>query len=441
MIKTSPPRVPVVHVIGGGTVNQVRPHMSLVAEAYGETARAVANLAQYAWRDVEVRLHLTKMATGGSNRDLNTVDDMERLLKSIVADPATKVIFMSAAVMDFNGHILDGSVPTESGLTAPRLRTRGTGPCLMELTPSKKLLQEVRKYRKDIFLVGFKTTSNETEDEQFRQGLTLLKESSANIVLANDIRTRTNMIIVPERSRYCVTKDRGQVLEQLVDMAQKRSRLTFTRSTVVDGAPVSWHSDQVPHALRAVVNHCVKRGAYKPFLGRTEGHFAVKIGEGKFLSSIRKTDINKVHETGMVLVESSGNDSVVAHGARPSVGGQSQRIVFAQHPGVQCIVHFHCPMRAGSTVPVRSQREFECGSHECGRNTSNGMREFRLPNGQSLQAVMLDQHGPNVAFSVDTDPSEVIRFIEENFMLEAITDGSTETKQKPFVPEVGILHP
>lgn len=311
----------------------------------------------------------------------------------------------------------------------------------MELTPTRKLLQEIRKYRKDIFLVAFKTTSNGSEDEQFMQGLTLLKESSANLVLANDIRTRTNMIVVPERSRYCVTKDRDKVLRQLVDMAHRRSQLTFTRSTVVEGAPVPFDSDQVPTALRAVVDHCVRRGAYKPFLGRTEGHFAVKIGEGRFLSSIRKTDINKIRETGMVLVHSDGDHSVIAHGARPSVGGQSQRIVFADHPDVQCIVHFHCPMRPGSRVPVRSQREFECGSHECGRNTSDGMVEFRLPNGQSLQAVMLDQHGPNVAFSVDMDPLEVIRFIEENFVLEGITDGSEVRSSRAPAPEIGSLHP
>jgi len=245
------------------------------------------------------------------------------------------------------------------------------------------------------------------------------------MVLANDIRTRVNMIIVPERSRYCVTKDRTEVLRQLVSMAHMRSQLTFTRSTVINGSPVPFQSSQVPASLRAVVDYCVRRGAYKPFLGRTEGHFAVKIGDGRFLSSIRKTDINKIHETGMVLVESSGDDSVIAHGARPSVGGQSQRIVFADHPDVQCIVHFHCPKRPESSVPFRSQKEFECGSHECGRNTSSGMVEFRLRNGQSVKAVMLDQHGPNIAFDVNVDPAEVIRFIEENFVLDAITDGGS----------------
>lgn len=174
----------------------------------------------------------------------------------------------------------------------------------------------------------------------------------------------------------------------------------------------------MPEALRRVVDHCIARGAYKPFLGATVGHFAVKLGDGRFLTSRRKTDFNRLHEVGLVLVEARGESEVVAHGSRPSVGGQSQRIVFAEHPGLDCIVHFHCPLRDGSPVPVRSQRPFECGSHECGKNTSDGLRPFG-----DAWAVMLDRHGPNVVFSRDADPERVIRFIEESFDLAGTTAG------------------
>jgi hypothetical protein len=201
-------------------------------------------------------------------------------------------------------------------------------------------------------------------------------------------------------------------------MALLRSHLTFTRSTVIPGAPVPWSSELVPDTLRKVVDHCVARGAYKPFLGATVGHFAVKIGEGRFLTSRRKTDFNRLSQVGLVLVEARGEHEVVAHGSRPSVGGQSQRIIFAEHPGLDCIVHFHCPIRPGSPVPVRSQRPFECGSHECGKNTSDGLKPFG-----DVWAVMLDRHGPNVVFSRDADPATVIRFIEENFDLTGTTAG------------------
>jgi hypothetical protein len=115
------------------------------------------------------------------------------------------------------------------------------------------------------------------------------------------------------------------------------------------------------------------------------------------------------------------------------VGGQSQRIIFADHPDKDCIVHFHCPLRAGSRVPVRTQRPFECGSHECGKNTSDGLAHF-----DDIAAVMLERHGPNVVFSRHADPARVIRFIEENFDLSGTTAGfSLPPPMAPFPPLAG----
>jgi hypothetical protein len=118
------------------------------------------------------------------------------------------------------------------------------------------------------------------------------------------------------------------------------------------------------------------------------------------------------------LFFTDGPDSVTAYGAKPSVGGQSQRIVFHDHTDYDCIVHFHCPIKEGSLVPVASQREFECGSHECGKNTSNHLKKFG-----NLSAVYLDQHGPNIVFHHSINPEEVISFIDCNFDLSKKTGG------------------
>jgi hypothetical protein len=228
------------------------------------------------------------------------------------------------------------------------------------------------------------------------------------------------MIIVPEEARYCVTNNRKEVLEELVKIALLRSTLTFTRSTVVAGNPCEWDSLLVPDALREVVNYCVEKGAYKKFRGVTAGHFAVKLSETKFLSSRRKTDLGDIKNVGLVLVETDGPDRVIAYGSKPSVGGQSQRIVFSDHPDFDSIVHFHCPKKENSLVPTISQKEYECGSHECGKNTSNGLKSFGR-----LKAVFLDNHGPNVVFN-SSDPGiaeEVKTFIENNFDLSQKTGG------------------
>jgi len=434
-----------IHVLGGGTVFDVRSHLALCAPAFGNTARQMTGIfkmlkgehsrVEYtkeghprihkegAQHHMDVVLHLTELAQPYVNKGqkLRTNEDVEALVDTLIADPTTKIIIFNVAMCDF-----EGKVGYEAGKYAPRLSTREPGFKSINLTPAPKVIQKIRAKRKDILLVGFKTTTGATEDEQYIAGLNLLKEASCNLVLANDVQTRLNMIITPEEARYHVTEDRDEVLRNLADMALLRSHLTFTRSTVVDAEPVPWDSEEVFPTLRTVVNWCIEQGAYKPFRGATVGHFACKIGEQEFLTSRRKTNFNDLPELGLVRVKTDGPDSVIAYGFKPSVGGQSQRLVFEAHAGLDCIVHFHCPLKAESrdAIPVRSQREYECGSHECGKNTSDGLAEFG-----NLKAVMLDQHGPNIVFNHGIDPQEVIDFIEANFDLMGKTGGYVDLGQ------------
>lgn len=411
------PDIRKIHIIGGGTVFHVQNHLALCAPAYGSTAKRLHELFAARFDKMDVQLHLTKMAGTHPAKSMwqgETNDDVEALLERIIDDQATKIVVMNAALCDFTATL---SHRAEIGKYAGRLNSRGDLPSI-ELKAADKLVKKIRETRKDILLIAFKTTCGLDEDAQYRAGLELLKSSSCNIVVANDTASRINMIITPEEARYTITCDRDAVLTSLVEMAFYRSHLTFTRSTVVDGSPVPWSDDRVPETLRRVVEHCINNGAYKKFRNSTVGHFACKIDDSTFLSSIRKTDLNDIAVNGLVLVKSSGPDSVIAHGAKPSVGGQSQRIVFSDNPELDCIVHFHCPMKPGSVVPVRQQFMYECGSHECGENTSAGLTKFG-----DLKAVYLDNHGPNIVFHHSIDPNAVIDFIDKNFDLSSKTGG------------------
>lgn len=424
------------HIIGGGTLFHVRPHLAIAAPARGTVAKKLYGILNETYLPgEEITKHLTKMAGGDT---LETNKDIEGLIDQLVDDPTTKMIFIPAALCDFEGSIIDErfegkNTETPSGKDQPRLHSK-VGEHLMLMRPAEKVVSRVRQNRKDIFLVTFKVTAGASSDEQFEAGLELLKRSSSNLVLANDIRNRRNMVITPEQARYYETTNREAALRGLVKMARERSKGTFTRSTIVQGEPVPWSSPLVPDSLRAVVNHCIQRGAYKPFLGSTVGHFAVKLDDTTFLTSRRKTDFNKLDQVGLVKVESSGPDSVIAHGSRPSVGGQSQRIVFEEHRGLDCIVHMHVPLRAShvNPIPVRPQWLHECGSHQCGKNTSDGLKGFSSPYQEApLKAVMLDQHGPNIVFHRSIDPRIVIDFIEANFDLEGNTSGVVTRRETP----------
>jgi len=415
-------------ILGGGTVNHIASHFafvslqpgeqlplpSLCAPAYGKTAEILSEICKTQIQDMDVELHLTRMAGGllETNKD---VDEFVR--DNVIADKRTKVVFFNTALCDWE------SGSELGGKNGVRLSTKDclpNGTIQLTLVPAEKIISKIRKTRKDIFLVGFKHTCGATEDEQYIAGLNLCKTASCNLVLANDVKTCVNMIITPEEARYCVTTDRQKVLNELVRITKLRSHLTFTRSTVVAGDLVPWNSSDVPESLRKVVDYCIAKNAYKPFRGSTVGHFAVKVNDTTFLTSQRKTNFNDLEKIGLVKIVTDGPDTVLAYGAKPSVGGQSQRIVFNDHAGYDCIVHFHCPLKNSPKVevPVRSQLEVECGSHECGQNTSEGLKQFG-----NLKAVYLSEHGPNIIFNRNIDPQEVIDFIEDNFELSEKTGG------------------
>lgn len=364
-----------IYILGGGTFNHVRNQLSLSAPAFGETARKLKSLFnkelknQGLEKEYQVELVLTKMANHKSK--IVTSNDLDSYVSKLVDQPDTRAIIFNATLAECEGQVGE----TESGKYAEKLKAN-QGNFMMELSPSDNIIHKIRKNRKDIFVVGFKTTINDSSNNQYLKGLELLKENSINLVLANDTVNHNNMIVAPEETRYCETKNRNNVLKFLTKMTVSRMQNKFTRSTVVEGQAVDWNSEYVPENLREVVNHCIQEGAYKPFLGKTAGHFAVKVNDGEILTSIRKSNFNQLDKVGLVKVESKNDNEVLAHGFRPSVGGQSQRIIFKEHPDLDCIVHFHCPVKPefkNTVVPVKEQWPNECGSHQCGQNTSNGL--------------------------------------------------------------------
>lgn len=439
-----------IHIIGGGTFTHVRSHLALAAPAFGTTAKDIYTVlnSRFLNTDTEVLLHLTKMADSNSN--IVTNDDVASLIDQIVADPDSRAIIMSAALCDYDGMVegwqrcdpqpswarkpMQQKGPVASGKYAPRLKT-SEGVQNMVLTPADKLIGRIRKERKDIFVVGFKTTSDASSDEQYVAGLNLLKKNSINLVLANDIVTRNNMVIAPEETRYYETTNRGDAILGLLKIFGARLDNTFTRSTVKEGNLYRFQTDlHIPDNLRQVVNYCVEHGAYKPVNGATAGHFAVRKDENTVLTSRRKTNYNEPGGLDLVEVEYDGLDKVIAYGAKPSVGGQSQRIVFDEHPDLDCIVHFHCPLRADAPtkIPVAPQWINECGSHQCGQNTSRNLQQV-IPDGLDpsqvqtpVFAVMLDGHGPNIVFSKRTPAEKIIAFIDAHFDLSKKTGGLVE---------------
>lgn len=431
-----------IAIIGGGTNSYISNHLALSAPAYGATAKELHMLyATTPDLKMDIDLYLTKMASYGQS-NLDTPEDIEKLVDELIADESVRVIIFNCAIVDYYPVMAYGKEnrtisakmtykadsPKDFGKYVRRISTSEVKSLTMVMQPSEKIIDKIRRERKDIFLVAFKTTCGATHEEQFDKGIKLLKKASANIVFVNDtdpnLRYKSNGIITPEESSYWF-ENRRQALEALVQMSIQRSHLAFTRSTVIESETVSWDANIVPQTLREVVDYCIQQTAYKPIEGKTVGHFACKLESNVFLTSIRKTNFNDLSKIGLVKVVTDNEDHVYAYGARPSVGGQSQRIIFDMYPELDSIVHFHCPLKAEyqKSFSIKSQFGVECGSHECGNNTAQGLVPYALDDNTVVYAVHLDHHGPNIVFNSKCDSSALIRFIDKHWDLSKKTTG------------------
>ena len=57
----------------------------------------------------------------------------------------------------------------------------------IRLKKAPKIIDEIKKYQKNVFLVGFKAETNLTKSQLIKSAEKKLRESSADMIIANDI--------------------------------------------------------------------------------------------------------------------------------------------------------------------------------------------------------------------------------------------------------------
>ena len=198
-----------IHVFGGGTSFYVRPNLVLSAPSRGTTARQIARILEK--KGEKFRLHLTRMAGGGAALDTNK--DVESRLSKVVSFPDTKLVFLSTALCAWEGSIrtLQGGLPV--GKQHPPIPTN-KGSVNLLLNPAENLAKKIREIRKDLILVGFRSTSGASLAEQRKASMDSLR--CYDIVLCNDYITQQNLIVAEGRELYG-TKDRQNALKGLIE--------------------------------------------------------------------------------------------------------------------------------------------------------------------------------------------------------------------------------
>lgn len=349
-------------IIGGGTINHVTNHFGLVAPAYGTTANQIRNemyLSKHL--DLEkysVETYLTKMCDKHSK--LETNQDVSEFVDELLNDNDVKCIVFNVAMCDFEPtELISGSESTtEFGKYTQRLKT-SNGDISLKLRPSEKVISKIRIKRPDIFLIGFKTTFNMSEEEQFYTGLKFMKSTKCNLVLCNDTGNHLNMVITPEETKYNVTTDRKSIIQTLVDMTLLRLQNTFTRTNFVetDSHPIQFLSE----SFQTVIKFLINNGGFIENNGNgfTPSHFCQKVSPDTMISSCRKANHNNVFQEGMTKVVVDKNSKFTAYGnKKPSVGARSQWMLLNAHPEFDCIVHTHNPKKDSSNLSVVEQYSF-----------------------------------------------------------------------------------
>ena len=187
-----------VHIYSGGTFSPIRNHLGLDAKAFGNTGRKLQQMIPFS------QLHLTKMADNKS--ELETNDDVQNHLESILKDPFVKCIVMNAALCDYTGQIDD----VKSGPHAQRLNSRD-GEINIKLTPAPKIIPIIKEKRPDIMVVGFKTVTGDDIDTMIMKA----ERMNVDIVFINDTLSRVNYIYQDGKITGRYPEDRKEMLEQL----------------------------------------------------------------------------------------------------------------------------------------------------------------------------------------------------------------------------------
>ena len=439
-----------IYIITGGTMQPIAPHYSICAPAYGTVGNELENdlkktLSSYnkIVNDYIVYKVNTRMA--GNNTDphitylfeqiglnhIETNDDLEKFVDLLIEKENTRSIIMAAAICDFKPEKMtkwDSKFITKFGKEEERLSSKEKHTIFFE--PTDKIINKIRKDRKDIFLVSFKTTSGLDKQDSYAKALRNLKKSSSNLVFVNDIKNKHNGVVTPEEFTYW-EDTREKAINTLSHMILKRIQLNFERTKIISNEKIPLEEferkKQIPQNFLDLMRYLIKNKAFKRFNNKTAGHFGCKIIDEKHplierLNSIRKVDHNLIFSEGMggMLRERGSDGKILFVGGKPSVGEHTQNTIYEKYGDkIHSIVHFHCPIKEDSKVPVAEQKGFECGSKECAENTSNNMKNI----GIGIYAVHLKGHGPNIAFHKNVNLEKLTNFIENNWDLTSKTGG------------------
>jgi phosphopantothenoylcysteine decarboxylase / phosphopantothenate---cysteine ligase len=167
-----------VLVTAGSTVEYIDPIRVMTNLSSGKMGVAIAQEAKQMGAAVTlVYGHgITNPPSGKKIIRVSTGEEMYKAVLSELSSDKYDVVIMTAAVADF--------APLKR--SDKKIDTR-LSKFELSLTPTRKIVDEVKNKSKDTFLVAFKADYRTSDSDLIEKAYKKLKESNADIVVANDI--------------------------------------------------------------------------------------------------------------------------------------------------------------------------------------------------------------------------------------------------------------
>ena len=213
-----------VLVTAGSTVEYIDPIRVMTNLSSGKMGLAIAREAQRMGASVTLLYgHGTYEAIIGKVIRVSTSEEMYKVLDSELSSKKHDIAIMAAAIADFKpARKSNKKIDTKAGRVE------------LSLIGTRKIIDEVKKKNKDIFLVAFKADYDVPDSVLIEKAYKKMQESDADIIVANDIGRKGSEAGSDKNEVFIIDKDKKILHLPLENKAQVANKLLEIVAEAVD---------------------------------------------------------------------------------------------------------------------------------------------------------------------------------------------------------------
>ena len=185
-----------VMVTAGATVEEIDPVRVITNKSSGRMGVSIAEQAYLRGGDVFLLRGHNSIEPNYNIKEekFTTVDDLSSKIKKNIGN--ADLVIHSAAVSDFainNKH---------------NTKIKSNKELHLELAPTAKIFEKLKKLNKKIFLVGFKAEYNVPKNALINSAYDILKKADADLVVANDVGKKERGFDVDTNEAFVIDKNK-----------------------------------------------------------------------------------------------------------------------------------------------------------------------------------------------------------------------------------------